>query len=600
MAARIAEEKINEIRQSVDIVDVISDYMQLKKQGRNYFGLCPFHNENSPSFSVSPDKQIFHCFGCGAGGNVFTFVMDIEGASFTEAIIQVAKKTSVSLDVNELQIQKTSKNPEIDTLIEMHELLKKLYHHTLMNTEEGKNAYNYLINRGFTDQIMKEFEIGYSLNSWDFTTKFLLKRNYSQELIEKAGLSILKEKDGTYFDRFRNRIMFPITNKHGNTIAFSARALEGDDPKYLNSPQTAIFNKSQILYNYYHAKPIMKKQQQVVLFEGFADVIAAKKAGIFNAVATMGTSLTEEHIALLKPNVSTVTICYDGDQAGIEAAFKAGNLIEKQQLTVKVTMLPEQLDPDDFVQKYGPERLYDEIFLTSIPFMSFKMIYYKRNKRLTDENDKLTYINEILNELGRLQNAVEVDVYLRQLSEEFSISLDAMKIQYQKLNKRFAQKQKKEQNSSFIASPLTRQPLQPAYFLAERRLLAYMLKNEEITSKVFGLLGDNGFNIMEHQQLMMYLLAFYDEGNVPEASSFIHFLNDDTLKRLVAELEMMSINEEPSTLEINDYVKQVLNYPKVLKIKEMTLKQKEAEKLGDFKKAAEIGMDIIKFRKTIN
>jgi len=600
MAARIAEEKINEVKQSVDIVDVISDYMQLKKQGRNYFGLCPFHGESTPSFSVSPDKQIYHCFGCGAGGNVFTFVMDIEGASFTEAVVQVAKKTSIQLDLGETTDHKFSRNPEIDSLIEMHELLKKLYHHTLVNTEEGKQAYNYLINRGFTDEIISQFEIGYSLPSWDFTTKFLLKRNFSEQLIEKAGLSIYREKDGTFFDRFRNRIMFPISDKNGNTIAFSGRALEGDDPKYLNSPETVIFNKSQILYNYFHAKPAMKKQQHVVLFEGFADVIAGKKAGIYNGVATMGTSLTEEHIALLKTNVNTVTICYDGDSAGVEAAFRAGNLIQKHGLTVKVTMLPEQLDPDDFVNKYGPSRLYDEIFLASMTFMSFKMIYYKRNKRLSDEADKLTYMNEVLNELGQIQNAVEVDVYLRQLADEFAISLEAIKTQYQQLHKKYKQKQVKENNKPIFAQNANRQPLQPAYFLAEQRLLAYMLKNEEITSKVFHLLGDNGFNVLEHEQIMMYLLAYYDEGHLPEASSFINFLKDDKLKRIVAELEMMSMNEELSTAELNDYVKQVLNYPKLLKIKEMTLEQKEAEKLMDFKKAAEIGMEIIKLRKIIN
>ena len=300
LSERIAEETINEIRQRTDIVDIISEYVQLNKQGRNYLGLCPFHQEKSPSFSVSTDKQVYHCFGCGAGGNVFSFLMEIEGLSFQEATIKLADKANIELG-DSLTLSKSKSVPDdIKQMIEAHQLLSKFYHHLLVNTKEGQNALEYLLARGFSKQSIEKFQIGYALNSWDFDYKFLMNKQFHPKLLEKAGLIIKREQDGSYFDRFRDRIMFPIVNRNNETIAFSGRILGSEQPKYLNSPETAIFNKSNVLYNYYLARPTIRKHQQAVLFEGFADVIAADRSGIENGVATMGTSLTKEHISILK------------------------------------------------------------------------------------------------------------------------------------------------------------------------------------------------------------------------------------------------------------------------------------------------------------
>src|SRR5690606_8170374 len=288
MGYRIPEETIEKIRSSVDIVDVISEYVQLKKQGRNYFGLCPFHGENTPSFSVSPDKQIFHCFGCGAGGNVFSFLMDLEGYSFSEAAANLANKVNIDLSDFKQTVVRTDKNTDAEKMQEAHELLKKFYHHLLLNTKEGEHALDYLTNRGFTKEVIEKFEIGYALDSWDFATKFLQKRGFGLELMERAGLLVKKEDTGTFFDRFRNRIMFPIWDHQGKTIAFSGRVLEkGQEPKYLNSPESIIFNKSKTLYNFHQARLSIRKNQQVVLFEGFADVIAADTADLPNSIGTM-------------------------------------------------------------------------------------------------------------------------------------------------------------------------------------------------------------------------------------------------------------------------------------------------------------------------
>jgi DNA primase len=606
MADRIAEEKINQIRQAVDIVEIISDYVQLKKQGRNYFGLCPFHGESTPSFSVSIDKQIYHCFGCGAGGNVFSFLMELEGVSFQEAALKLAEKANIDLPINSVGNGKEkSVSPQLQSMLDAHDLLRKFYHHLLVNTKDGQHALEYLLNRGFSRESIDKFQIGYSLNSWDFVYKFLAKREFSPEWMEKAGLIIQREKDGTYFDRFRDRIMFPIFDRKGNTIAFSGRSLGAEEPKYLNSPETAIFNKSKILYNFHLAKPSIRKTQQAVLFEGFADVIAADRSGLDNGVATMGTSLTDEHIALLRQNVQSVTICYDSDKAGIEAAFRAGNLLSNAGIPIKVAMMPDGLDPDEYIKKYGPEKFRNEVIGASMTWMAFKFLYFRRGKNLQIEGDRLAYIEDILREISKLTKAVEKDHYLRQLASEFSLSLDALNQQMKQQEKQsfFNEKRKTNANNPPINKPLfiAKQvnELKPAHYTAERRLIAHMLKNRDVAYKVQDLLQGHTFNIDEHQAIITYLFGFYEDHLNSDTSAFLTYIQDDNLRRMVANIEMMSINEELSNQELTDYIKQVLNYQKLLKIKEKEVELKEAERQSDFKKAAAIGNEINQLRKSL-
>ncbi|PLS01180.1 DNA primase [Neobacillus cucumis] len=602
MADLIAEEKIDQIRQSVDIVEIISDYVQLKKQGRNYFGLCPFHGESTPSFSVSPDKQIFHCFGCGAGGNAFSFLMELEGVSFQEAAIKLAAKVNIDLGINMPQERGGKKvSKELQAMMDAHELLRKFYHHLLVNTKEGQHALEYLLNRGFTQESIDKFQIGYSLNSWDFVYKFLTKRDFLPEWMEKAGLIIKRERDGTYFDRFRDRIMFPIFDRHGNTIAFSGRSLGADEPKYLNSPETAIFNKSKILYNYHLAKPSIKKMQYAVLFEGFADVIAADRAGVENGIATMGTALTDEHITLLRQNVQTITICYDSDKAGIEAAYRAGNHLHEAGFQIKVAMMTDGLDPDEYIQKNGEDKFRNEVIGASLTWMAFKFLYFRRGKNLQLEGEQLAYIEQIIKEISKLDNAVERDHYLRQLAAEFSLSLEALKQQQKQIY--FAEKRKTNGNKEVPAKPLLivkpAEELKPAYITAERRLIAHMLKNRDVAYKVQELLAGQTFNKDEHQAIITYLLAFFEDHLEPNTSAFLTYIQDDNLRRSVADIEMMSINDELTNQELTDYIKQVLNYQKMLKIKEKEVELKEAEREKNFSKAAEIALEINHLRKLL-
>jgi DNA primase len=600
MSDRIAEETINDIRQASDIVDIISEYVQLKKQGRNYSGLCPFHGENTPSFSVSTDKQVYHCFGCGAGGDIFSFLMEMEGLSFQEAAIKLADRANIELGKNLSTFSKKISDDAVQ-MIEAHNLLSKFYHHLLVNTKEGQDALDYLLKRGFTSEVINKFQIGYALDSWDFDYKFLTSKNFHSVLLEKAGLIIKRDQDENYFDRFRDRIMFPIFDKNGKTIAFSGRSLGTSKPKYLNSPETAIFNKSKILYNYHRARPVIRKLQQAVLFEGFADVIAADRSGIENGVATMGTSLTDEHVSILKKNAQSITVCYDSDSAGIEAAFRAGNLLQQANCQVRIAIMPDGMDPDEYVKQYGEGKFRNEVIGASLTLMSFKLLYYRKGKNMQDEGDRLLYIEEVLKEIAHLDKVVEKDLYLRQLADEFTLSLSALKDQ----ERQFAKKNpgKEPVPNKIVHKPVVASRradrIKPAFHNAERYLIAHMLRNIDVTYRVQELLEGNTFNIDEHQAIITYLYGFYEKDHTPDLNSFLSYINDEKLKRIVVDIDMMPLNGEITDQELMDYINQVLKHQKMLKIKKKEVELKEADRLKDLSRAVALLTEIQQLRKSL-
>ena len=601
-SSRLSEEQLAIIRNAVDIVDVVNEYVQLKKQGRNYFGLCPFHGESTPSFSVSPDKQIFHCFGCGAGGNVFTFLMDIEGYSFLEAAKNLAERGNIPLEIttndsfhDDAQAKPTKK------MIDAHELLCKFYHHLLVNTKEGEEALQYLLDRGFTREVIDQFSIGYALNSWDFVTTFLTKRGFDEALLDEAGLIVRREEDHKKFDRFRNRIMFPIRNHQGEVVAFSGRALGNDEPKYLNSPETPIFNKSKLLFNFHQARPSIRKKDQVVLFEGFADTISAKEAGVENGIATMGTSLTDDHIQILKRNCQEVLICYDSDKPGLEAANRTADLILQAGLTVKVAVMPDGLDPDEYIKKYGSKSFMQEVIGDSLTYLAFKMRFLRHGRNLHNEGERISYIEEVLKEIIKLPNAVEREHYLRQISSEFSVSLDALTAQQKKLY--FAEKKKGtlpksgQQESPAHGIVLQyEQKLKPAYINAEHRLIAHMMQSKETAYKIKQLLGDIVLNIDDHQAIINYLYGYYEESEEPDSTLFLTYIPDQQLRRIVSQIQMMSVSPDPSDQELKDYIGVVLKQQKMLKIKEKEAEKAEAIRLGNHIEAAKIATEIIQLK----
>lgn len=586
MAAFIPEEKVAEVREKTDIVEVINDYVQLKKQGKHYLGLCPFHGENTPSFSVSPERQLYHCFGCGAGGNAITFLMEHDGLTFVEAIQSLAAKTGTELP--ELEDQYPGEREQHQAKKDAHQMAAKFYHHLLMNTEQGKEAYDYLTARGISEEIIEEFQLGYAPERNNMLVQLLEKRDYDLEEMEEAGLILRQESSWQWNDRFRGRVMFPIHNQRGQIIAFGGRALGEGAPKYLNSPETPIFLKHETLYSFSKARQAIRKQDEAVLFEGYMDVIAAWKAGVKNGVAGLGTAFSKRQAEQIRKATDKAVIAYDGDNAGRTAAWKTGDILEKQDIDVRVAQFPADMDPDDYIQSYGAEAFNAQLSERAVPFMSFKVQELRKNKNLQNEGDRLVYIEEVLRETSMISSAVEREFYMKQLAEEFDLSMDALREEERKVQK----KEKREQAAKAPSSeqtgkrwrsgalPKKQVSMRSAYENAERTLLAFMLQNREVAEEVKERIGGE-FNIDAHTALAAYLYAYYDDDHEPDVSRFMEYVEEQELVNLVSELMHLDIPAEISDNEMSDYVEQIKIRPKREELLQRQKQLKDAERNGD-------------------
>ncbi|TQE91775.1 DNA primase [Ureibacillus sp. FSL K6-8385] len=603
MVNKIPEELIEKIRTESDIVDVIGEYIQLTKRGRNWFGLCPFHNENTPSFSVSEDKQIFHCFGCGAGGNVITFVMDIENISFPEAVSKLGKRLGIHVDIQNQSMDNRLRrySQKEENMLNAHQFVAEYYHHLLMNTEDGEIALNYLLKRGFTKEDIESYGIGYSLPAWDSVAVLLERKGFSLDEMAECGLIIQRESDHTYYDRFRGRIMFPICDEFGKVIGFSGRLLEAkeSEPKYLNSPESPIFRKSEVLFNLDKARAPIRKKRQAILMEGFMDVLAAKKAGIDNAVATMGTSLTKEHITRLRRLVQNVVICYDGDHAGWEAAKRAAELLYNEQMDVEVVVLPDQLDPDEYIRKYGPES-FVQMVEKPHTYMSFMMLYARRNKNFQFENDVLQYIQEVLEQLVGRASPVERDLYIKELAEETKVSVEAIYAQFRKLDADFAKNYKRAEQKNTVVSQEIHPKNLNATERAERLLLSHMLFDMEVVNNILRSEEPQPFVHDEYIAVFVRLIGFYEEHGMPDYQRFLEILDDAELRRIVMEAALVDRDPDFKDAEIEDCLKQLKKHRIKLEIEKLMHDSKEAERMHEHKKALELVQRIVELKRTLS
>ncbi|MCF7885333.1 MAG: DNA primase [Candidatus Marinimicrobia bacterium] len=410
---KIPKSKIREIEQRANIVDVVSQYVRLKKKGKNYFGLCPFHNEKTPSFSVSPEKNIYHCFGCGKGGNVINFVMEHEKLTFIDAVKQLANQYGIPL---EWQDKKTSGVNQ--TIYELHKKAKDLYKKVLFS-KAGRDAFGYLQDRDFTKKTIEKFEIGYAPDEWESLHKKIKKENISEEILEKSGLFIKRKKGSGVYDRFRNRIMFPIRNLSGKVIGFGGRSLDPDEnAKYLNSPETPIYNKRNILYGLYLTNKFIRSREEAIIVEGYTDLIRLFTGGFKNIVAGSGTSLTQGHARILQRYCHSAKLCYDGDQAGQKATIRAGLILLKMGFDVYVIELPEDHDPDSYLQQQGEEKFKQEVN-NPTDFISFYVDYHKG--KLNSSGKIADFVDQTADELLEVKNPVNRELIARQLGEELNI-----------------------------------------------------------------------------------------------------------------------------------------------------------------------------------
>ena len=621
MAQRIPQEVIEEVRHRTNIVDIIGQYVQLKKSGKNYMGLCPFHEERSPSFSVAEDKQIFHCFGCGKGGTVFNFLQEIEGISFPESVKRVADLEHLSVDFDwsePREVADTPENQQRRSLLQLHSKAAELYHHILVNTKIGEPALNYLLERGLTQELIETFQIGFAPQKRDFLSQVFKNEQLDETLFEPSGLFVQRD-NGTFLDRFYQRIMFPINDPQGNVIAFSGRLLKtadfpGDEmPKYLNSPETTLFNKRETLFNFDKARKEIRKENTVLLFEGFMDVIAAWQSGVKSGVASMGTSLTNEQIRRLERVAKEVVICYDGDNAGVQATNRAIQLLqENSHFDLSIVSIPEKLDPDEYVRKYGAEAFQNLANHGRETVFSFKMNYHRLTRNMNNEKEQLDYVNELLRELTNVQSPLERDRYLNQIAQEFQLSVHSLEEQFNQLKQEQRSVQRQERQR-FYQDEMMPPPMEEPVFeenhvqnklpltqvqKAERSLL-FRLMNEQGVRQTIQQLPDFSFAHDEYQELYFLLESYATLHQSFDIADFINFLQDNQTKQLAIEIAYQNLPEESSEREVADLLHVIALSSIAEAIEQKKIQQQEAKRVGNQQLEAELTMEIIQLARQL-
>ena len=425
--ARYSDEIIDDVRQSNDIVDVISQYVRLKRSGRNYFGLCPFHNEKSPSFSVSPEKQIFHCFGCGVGGNVFTFLTKIEGINFVEAVQLLAERANIQLPTLENNVD-SAKEALKAKVYKVNEFTAKYYHENLYRPE-SKMAQEYIKKRKLSNETLKSFQIGFS-GKFDELYKELKKQGFEDREILESGL-VNKNERGQYIDRYRNRLMFPICDARGRVIAFGGRVLDDSKPKYINSPENIVYSKGRHLYGLNVAKKYDIKKRLLIV-EGYMDVVSLHQRDIHNVVASLGTALTQQQGYLLRNNTEQIILSYDSDEAGQTAKVRAMEILQNMGCDIRVLQMEGAKDPDEYVIKYGNAR-FQNLVDKAISVIEFKVKILRQSLNLESTNDKIKFLNEIAKLISKIDNSMEREVYIEKIAKEYDVSKEAIYAEVNKL-----------------------------------------------------------------------------------------------------------------------------------------------------------------------
>lgn len=581
---RIEQSVINEIKDKTDILDLVSEYVKLEKRGRNYIGLCPFHDEKTPSFTVSEDKQICHCFGCKKGGNVFQFTQEIKDLSFVEAVKALGERLNISVDIGNSSDYTSQIASDDLAMIEMHELMNEYYQYALLKTVEGEDALNYLTNRGFTEELIKVRGIGYAPNHTHFCHDFLQQKGYDIELAYEAGLLSRNEENFSYFDRFRDRIMFPLKNAQGRIVGYSGRTHNNQEPKYLNSPETPIFQKRRLLYNLDQARKYIRKNDEAILLEGFMDVIKSDSSGLKPVIASMGTAISDEHITVLKKLTSHITLMFDGDFAGQEATIKTGQHLLQQGLNVFVVQLPKDMDPDEYITKYGNEKFLEYVNNEKKSFILYKV---NRHKDEITNNDLAyeRYLKEVTQDIAMMNSQILQNKVIKDVANIFNVDPSTLngnvlgQQQYVQNDPYFNDYQSYDseiqQNVNAMFSNLSKQES------AERALLKHFMHDKDLFLNYHKQLESDDFSNQFFKRIYSILEEFYAENDKYSISDMILYTDNDDLRDAIIALDNYDLNEEPYDSEIEDYM-DVINEAKYGDtIEELNHKLREASRLGD-------------------
>jgi len=534
---RYSEEVIEEVRMKNDIVDVISGYVKLQKKGSNYFGLCPFHNEKSPSFSVSPAKQMYYCFGCGAGGNVLTFIMEYENYSFSEALKVLADRSGVKLPVAEYSKEAREQEDLRSTLLEVNKLAASYFYYQLKKPQ-GEAGYRYLRDRQLSDETITRFGLGYSNKTSDDLYRYLKGKGYDDGLLKQSGLVTIEER-GTY-DKFWNRVMFPIMDVNNRVIGFGGRVMGAGEPKYLNSPETKLFDKSRNLYGLNYAR--LSREKYILICEGYMDVIAMHQAGFTNAVASLGTAFTTQHAQLLKRYTDKVVLTYDSDGAGVKAALRAIPILKEAGISIRVLNMQPYKDPDEFIKNLGAEEFRQRIEEARNSFL-FEIDVLKKNYKMDDPEQKTEFYNQVARKLLEFPEALERENYLEAVSREYFINYEDLKRLVNRLGASLGPSVSAQREEEGSLKSQRKKEKEDGVKQSQRLLLTWLIENPLLFDKIEGVITPDDFIEELYHKVARMVFDGHAAGTLNPAEILNHFIDDEGQYRAVAGLFHASLKE---------------------------------------------------------
>ncbi len=539
---RIPENKIEEIRSAADIVDIISEFVQLRKRGKNFIGLCPFHSEKTPSFTVSEDKQIFHCFGCHAGGNIYKFLMEYEKISFIEAVQEVAARVGINLEYEE---DTTGKDSEQEILYELNIQAARYFSDNLLNSPAGEIARKYFQERKIKPQIMRAFGLGHALNGWENFVEYAKSQKIDLERAIQLGL-IGQQNDGRLFDKFSDRIIFPIFSANGRVIAFAGRILENKEgaAKYLNSPESMIYVKGRVLYGLSFSKDEIRKLDKAILVEGYMDLISLYQNGIKNVVAVSGTALTEDQVQLLSRYTKNVVLLFDADTAGIKASMRSIELLLKRDIEVKIATLPSGEDPDSYINKFGKDE-FDELIRKAQNFLEYQTAYYESQHYFEDHNKTAEAIRELVKLLALIEDELKRNLLLKSIAKKFNLREKLLETELDKIIKNQARQESvrqvvkdgrpnKEKAGMHFATLETKSGIN---YTLEKELVKLLYEgNREIIELIFKHFSPDDFNYQFHQELVNLVYEANQNAEDLIVSSLIAKVKDEEQQAYLLEI----------------------------------------------------------------
>lgn len=572
MSGLIPESIIDKVRENADIVEIASGYINLKKAGRNYKALCPFHVEKTPSFIVNPDKQIFHCFGCGVGGNVFSLIMKMENITFVESVKLLAQKMGVTIASSEGESLEAK---EKDEIYRLNEEAAELYHRCLIRETE-KGAHDYLHSRKLNDETIKKFKIGYAPGG-KFLVQELLKEKFRIDLLRKAGLTSFRESGGEPQDYFRNRITFPIFNLQNRITGFGARVLDDTQPKYLNTPDTPVFNKGRTLYGLNFTREGVRKKEELIIVEGYLDFLTLYQNGIDNAIASLGTALTEGQISVLRRYTEKVVVCYDADAAGEEATVRGLDLLIEKELEPRIVVLPSG-DPDSFVREKGPKVFLKKIE-EALPLIDYHFYRLFSRHDLKSTEGKVKICAGLFPMLAKIKNVVQRGIYLKRLAEELGLDEKIIYAEFERVSREVNResRQKKGEGTATIRTD----SFGAGKNQAEAVLIKLMLRDGNVISRVKKDLEPGDFKNHDYQKILTVIFDIFEKYGIIDIKGLIDRLDNEQLASIVSSF---SLNPDP---ECENSEKVLLDC--ITRIKDSSILEKKRKIEEEIKKAEKEG-----------